>query len=346
MGVRGFDIARYQCGMNTEDVARRNSIGFAFIQTNDGTHVNPCYHQQVAAAEAAGAEVVPYFYLRPNVAETVRIHLAMSEGQPHSVVDVEEGSGGRAEILHAHNLLWAAGRRTPLIYLPQFYWEKIGRPDLSDLRRGVAGLWKSWYPDNSARGFDAGLGLVPPYVWQRPISGLPVLMVQFTGTGRLDGYGSSLDLNYYPGTRQELANLLGGEMNLDREDLNLIRDVIRYEVLATRDPSFLFGDRNIVDMLREGLTQDELDAARDADDAARDAILLGRLTDAEVTILAAIRASVGGVDVQALATALGPHLKPGVSLEDFVEAMDGLLESARFTVGDSGTQATTDNAGA
>ncbi|MFD9734378.1 GH25 family lysozyme [Umezawaea sp. NPDC059074] len=211
-GVKIMDISNHQSTMDVERVVRENGIGAVFILTNDGTFVNAFFHAQADAAERAGAIVVPYFYLRPNWAQTVDVHIGVvGDRYDSSIVDVEEGSGGWAETWAAHNRLWDAGRYTPLVYFPNFYWQKVGSPDLTPLKVKVRGHWKSWYADRDWREFQDALDRVPGYVWDDNRGGILVEIVQFTGTGRVSGYGAHVDLNFYRGSIEELAALLGKE---------------------------------------------------------------------------------------------------------------------------------------
>lgn len=221
MGIRGLDISNHQgrAGLDVEQVVRDNDLGFVFVLTNDGTVVNPYYQQQVDAARRAGALVLPYVYLRPNWAQTVDIHIEVAGPGTASIVDVEDGSGGWAEVWGAHTRLWDRGRATPLLYWPRFHWQSVGSPDLSPLAPHVRAHWKSWYADRAARAFDNALGLVPGYVWDDARGGIPVRVVQFTGTGRLAGFAGDLDLNYFPGSRAELAGLLGLEKGTEMSEL-------------------------------------------------------------------------------------------------------------------------------
>jgi hypothetical protein len=223
--IPGFDISNHQDDMNVEAVARANGFRYCFILTNDGTVVNHYFHQQADAAERAGAIVRPYVYLRPNVQQTIDIHTSIVQGRyDDSIVDVEEGSGGWNEVWRAHNILWEREFETSLLYWPNFHWSAMGRPDLSPLRRsdanplGVKGHWKSWYPDRNYEDFETVLAKVPQYVWSDNRGGIPVCIVQITGTGKVEGYGGHVDLNAFAGTIEELAELLGDEvpdMDLD-----------------------------------------------------------------------------------------------------------------------------------
>lgn len=212
MGVRGIDISNHQAGMDVERVVRENNIGFVFVLSNDGTFKNIYYQAQMAAARRGGAIAVPYIYLRTNVDQTFATFRQQEPNPRPVIVDVEDGSGARPECDRMHSLLHGAGYTTPLLYWPDWYRKKVGSPSLA----GLPPLWTSWYPDYVNRGFDAGLAQLPAWVWNG-YGGLPTLIAQFTSSGRLSGYGGNLDLNYYPGTREELARLIGGSQEGEDE---------------------------------------------------------------------------------------------------------------------------------
>lgn len=214
MGVKGIDISEHQSTMNVERVARDNNIEFGFVRTNYGANHDDLYfHQHADALERAGAIIVPYVYIlasdiRGSIDDAVRI---IGSRYKTCIVDWEHDSGGGAELRQAHELLWERGFSTPVVYDPKWYWELVGSPDVSWMQGRVKGHWKSWYADNVPKSYDAALAQVPGYVWQDNRGGIPTVIVQFTGTGRLSSYGSNVDLNYFPGSRQELEALLGHE---------------------------------------------------------------------------------------------------------------------------------------
>lgn len=207
MGIRGIDISNYQAGMDLETVIRKNDIDFVIIQANDGTFKNVNFQRQLDAARRAGALVAAYMYQRPNWQATVDTFKSQVPNDVPAIVDVEDGSGSVSESINIHRDLWNNGYKTPVIYFPKWYWDKVGQPSLV----GLPPLWKSWYANNSPDSYDSHLSKVPSSVWNGH-GGLPVSILQFSGTGRLEGYNGNLDLNYFPGTREELANLLGQEV--------------------------------------------------------------------------------------------------------------------------------------
>lgn len=308
MTVRGMDISNHQALMDVERVVRENDFGYVFILTNDGTFVNQYFHAQADAAERGGAIVRPYTYLRPNWAQTIDVHLGVvGDRYGDSIVDVEDGSGGWYETWSAHNRLWDRGQTTNLLYWPNFHWTSMGSPDLSPLAGRVRGHWKSWYPDRNWEPYDTAWAKVPGYVWNDTRGGIPVSIVQFTGTGRVSGYGSNVDLNYYPGSRAELEALLGGDDMAANEDLR---------------PYFWDGKPEmeriqIGDALANTLNRTESIDARTARMEVVLAALQQDLSDDEVKILASIRQ--GGLDPAALAAALAPYLPPGGASKDEVE---------------------------
>jgi hypothetical protein len=212
--------------MDVERVARDNNIEFGFVRTNYGAnHDDAYFHRHADALERAGAIVLPYVYplasdTRGSIDDAVRI---IGGRYKACIVDWENDSGDGSHLRLAHELLWQRGFSTPVVYDPKWYWERMGSPDVSWMQGKVKGHWKSWYADNVPKPFDAALAQVPGYVWQDNRGGIPTVIVQFTGTGRLSGYGGNLDLNYFPGTRAELAALLGstqeGEDEMSADEL-------------------------------------------------------------------------------------------------------------------------------
>lgn len=96
------------------------------------------------------------------------------------------------------------------------------------------------------------------------------------------------------------------DMPLTRTDLDAIREMIKYEVLAAGD--FRFSGRNVIDMLVQ-TTGSVLDIQGVED---KQLAALTALTDDEANILGALRALPTGaqVDTASLAAALGPILAP------------------------------------
>src|SRR5688500_729047 len=122
------------------------------------------------------------------------------------------------------NELRERGYSVPLVYLPRWYWNKIGNPDLS----GYPPLWASCHPDYVARPRGDGIAKVPASAWNR-LDGVPVVIMQFTS--------SPFDQNYYPGSKEGLAILLGGK---EEEDMNEAQNAAlgeTWEAVGAKDAS-------------------------------------------------------------------------------------------------------------
>jgi hypothetical protein len=92
------------------------------------------------------------------------------------------------------------GRYIPMIYLPRWYWQYWGSPDISDFPP----LWLSRYPDYTIRQRDVAYAMVGP---QPGFGGARAVMTQFTS--------SPLDQNAFEGTYEQLVALFGGQENED-----------------------------------------------------------------------------------------------------------------------------------
>lgn len=113
------------------------------------------------------------------------------------IIDMEKGSLSTALALHQH--LQAGGVITPFFYLPRWYWEQIGHPDISHFPP----LWSSSWVD----GEDYGSRLyskVPISKWEG-YGGQDVGILQFTAHGKLDGVGGPVDISACPVDRDTLA---------------------------------------------------------------------------------------------------------------------------------------------
>lgn len=210
--IFGIDISNWQIGVNY-NVLKQNGIDFAIIKSTEGegfkdgmfnTHLNGCKN--------AGMIVAAYHYVRGGNADAQfsNIKSIVPKSVP-VILDIEDGAGDMNSIRRLLVLLQKDGYKTPLIYIPEWYWNKIGKPSLS----GLPANWWSWYPDNSGqtRTFYEGISMVPSRIWNG-FGGLPVQIIQFTSTGRVlnsarqpVGYNANLDLNAFRGSVEDLYNL-------------------------------------------------------------------------------------------------------------------------------------------
>lgn len=196
MGLFGVDVSNHQKSFDF------TGWDFAFIKASEGvTFKDALFHTHLANARKAGCIVAAYHYQRPNpAAEQVATIESMVPKDVPVIIDVEDGSGSvdlTREIIAG---LRERGYRIGPVYIPRWWWiSYAGRPSLHDLPQ----LWASWYPDYIARPREDGVLMVPSAEWG-PYGGNTVALMQFTST--------PFDQNFFPGTREELKNLLNGKV--------------------------------------------------------------------------------------------------------------------------------------
>ncbi|GAA4835944.1 hypothetical protein GCM10025787_14830 [Saccharopolyspora rosea] len=182
----GIDISRYQAGIDLHR-AKREGIDFVIIKASQGTRVDPQFRRHLDQARAAGLLHAVYHYQEGDIGAAAQAeHIMRTVPREVGVIlDVEAGGGNAALARDITHRLNAAGWRTPLLYLPEWYWRQIGRPSLSALPP----LWYSRYP-NSRAGAPADVyarnrgwldGLWGGY------GGLPVAVLQYSDEGRVAG---------------------------------------------------------------------------------------------------------------------------------------------------------------
>lgn len=240
MPERGTDWSEWQAGADAERVSRDNGLSFAMVRTNYGSnHDDAQFHRFCDGFERAGVIVTPYVYplasdTRGSIDDAVRI---IGGRYDRCIVDWEEGSGGGDQLRAAHERVWEHGLNTPVVYDPTWYWERQGRPNLDWMGQSgrIGARWKSWYPDYDPGSFDALLKKLASYVWSDSRGGISTRIVQFTSSGRLNGWDKNLDLNYFPGSHEELVALLTGEDDMpSAEDIAAAVWAHRVEVLVGR----------------------------------------------------------------------------------------------------------------
>jgi GH25 family lysozyme M1 (1,4-beta-N-acetylmuramidase) len=209
MPIWGVDVHPvYQAGLDI-GALRGAGVDFLSCKVSEGTTVFDSQNW-LRRGKQAGLISVGYHYLRPGSedqqAQVFTGQLAQA-GVP-GVIDAEAiDSQSRPTLTIAgirafHQRCLARGARIPLIYLPRWYWQAMGSPDL----RGLPMLWASSYP-SSTTGSPAQLYQnVTPSRWTA-YGGLPVAVLQFSEHGRVAGY-SPVDVNAYLGTYEQLAGLI------------------------------------------------------------------------------------------------------------------------------------------
>lgn len=205
--IYGIDISHHQGTFDLHRTAREG-FHFAFLKATEGSSfVDGQFGRNLNEARAAGLLTAAYHYQRGDSSAAAQVdHIRRVIPVDVPVILDVENNGGHSnlsrDIIHR---LTAAGYHSPLLYLPQWYWQQIGSPDL----RGLPPLWYSRYANNE--------GGYASEIYERNADwyaqhwggygGLPVAVLQFTSSATVAGQ-APVDANAFRGTRAELAHLI------------------------------------------------------------------------------------------------------------------------------------------
>lgn len=208
VGVFFLDVSNHQGRDIDWTSVRAEGYEAVYIKCSQGDWFRDGMFQRHAdGAEAAGLLVAAYHYQETqSAAAQADLVMSMTGGRYPVIPDVEDGSGHTDITRDLVANLRDRGVSVPWAYVPKWWWQKIGSPDIS----GLPPLIKSWYPDYERRYGAAGLEQVPGYVWDKYADGAPpVAALQFTSSGILDCYPGPLDLNWFPGTIDDMRTIWG-----------------------------------------------------------------------------------------------------------------------------------------
>lgn len=329
--IFGPDISSYEAGLVLSHLA---NASFVIAKTTEGTYYTDAdyqgWRQQCAQL---GKPFVWYHFLSGESAAAQVAHTAAHVGDRSlpGMLDFEPAGSFRPTI--AQGLAYvdaahAAGLRLVLLYLPRWYWEELGRPDLTGFAARGVHLVSSAYP--------GGTGSAPALYpgdgaggWQS-YGGMTPAIYQYTNQAS-DG-GQSMDYNAFRGTVADLINLLNGDgdvaltpediqavaaavYNYGREDITVNGQVMHNAPLgqmvhgawaALNDPA------GAVPQMRGQVNDLHMRPAPAPLDVAALAAQLGPLlhptTDVDA-LAAALAPHVGAPDPVAFAAALAPHIK-------------------------------------
>lgn len=199
------DIASYQHGLSLASL-RPDCIG-VFVKVTEGTgYVDPDYVGW--RVNSAGLLFGAYHYDTTEDPAAQAAHIAANIGDKSIplMFDVEKGSGDVAQTLAVAKFAKSLGLNPRLAYLPMWYWEQIGRPDLSGFAKAGLGLIASSYP-TSRDGSPAHLYPGDNAAGWGSYGGATPVLYQFTDAA--DEGGQKIDMNAYRGTLTQLQALLG-----------------------------------------------------------------------------------------------------------------------------------------
>lgn len=210
MVLWGCDVhPDFQRGLNIEQV-RAEGFDFLAVKVSEGTGTFGGL-DWIRRGQACGLLSLGYHYLRSGdeVAQAAVFcqQLAAAGGVP-GMLDAEAitavGQTPTLTVAGIHRFLDACaanGARVPLLYLPRWYHQRMGSPDLT----GLPQLWASSYV--AGTGYASVLyEAVTPSSWA-PYGGLPVSVLQFTDRALVNG--QRIDADAFLGTRDDFTKLLG-----------------------------------------------------------------------------------------------------------------------------------------
>lgn len=148
---------------------------------------DPRFWQHINAARDAGKIHAGYHFLRSDspVKDQVATFTSVCPKEIAAVPDVEwikqdnviVSAPSLAQTREFVSRLLDLGYHVPMQYLPRWYWNYWGQPDLS----GLPPLWNSYYPDYTIRPREVAWSLIPQSA-KSGFGGLPLVALQFTSS--------------------------------------------------------------------------------------------------------------------------------------------------------------------
>lgn len=209
MTIFGPDVSSFQRGLV---LSRLASAAFVIAKTTEGTYYTDAeyqgWRQQCAAL---GRPFIWYHFLSGQAAAAQVAHTLANIGDGHlpGMLDAEPQDQTKfkptwSQILAYIDAAHAAGLNLRLLYLPRWYWDQIGRPDLSVLAPRRVYLVSSAYPGGT--GGPAALYPGDGAAGWQSYGGATPLLYQFTNQAT-DG-GKPLDYNAFRGSLDQLRAYL------------------------------------------------------------------------------------------------------------------------------------------
>ena len=212
MTLIGADVASYQTGLDLSKVVP--DLAYVIAKTSEGTYyTDPSYQGFRSQTAHLGKPFLWYHVVSQEAALNQVEHTLECVGDPTlpGMMDCERLSapGGPTwpQILAYARQAVSAGLNLRLIYLPHWYWEQIGSPDLTPLESLGLSLVSSQYenPNSPADPGDQDSG------WNS-YGGLTPEFYQFTDND--PSAVGAIDLDAYRGDQDQLSALLARERDV------------------------------------------------------------------------------------------------------------------------------------
>lgn len=187
MSLNGVDVASYQQGIDFSKVP----CDFAIIKATEGTsYVNPACNAQYASAKTADRLLGLYHYVKGGnaIGEANFFIDNIKNYVGSSILCIDWESGGNSawgDMNYLRQICQQVINRTgvrPLIYVQASAYAPVS----AVAKQLNCGLWIAQYASMASTGYQA-------HPWNEGKYGCAIR--QYTSTGRLPGWGGSLDLN-------------------------------------------------------------------------------------------------------------------------------------------------------
>ena len=205
--IFGPDISSYQAGL---DLSRLAAASFVIAKTTEGTYYTDADYQGWRRQAAnLGKPFVWYHFLSGEdlVAQVAHTMANLGDTSLPGMLDAEPAGNFHptwGQIIGYIDAAHAAGLNLRLLYLPRWYWDQIGRPDLSVLADRRVYLVSSSYPGGT--GGPAALYPGDGAAGWQSYGGAAPLLYQFTNQAS-DG-GQPLDYNAFRGSLSQFLAYL------------------------------------------------------------------------------------------------------------------------------------------
>lgn len=216
MTLVGPDVASFQAGL---DLTKLSDASYFLVKATEGdSYTDPYYAQWATQAKSTGKPLVWYHFIKTDASAAAQAAHVRSVVDPTlpGMIDFEPTTASVptfAQLLDLVHAMLNVGLRLRMIYIPRWFWEQIGKPDLTVLTRLGLVVVSSNYPGASgsgpeqyaADGGDSGPGWasyggVTPGFWQ------------YSDT--VSEQGKTVDYSAYRGSATELAQLLGQPVSI------------------------------------------------------------------------------------------------------------------------------------
>lgn len=225
----GVDLhPSFQAGISIPQI-RAEGNDFLICKLSQGTSATPYAGSipWINQAQQSGMYAMGYHYLMNGnpKGQAAAFAAQLKAAGVSGAIDVENGSGNLDNVIAFHDECQHLGARISLLYLPNWYWQQIGRPNMS----GLPPLWSSRYPDTTVGTPAQNYGRVPSSYWNG-YGGLDVAVLQYSSSGRVAGH--VVDCNAFNGARQDFALLSSSSPLAKTGFLMALNDAEQAELLA------------------------------------------------------------------------------------------------------------------